>query len=666
MPSATPGELAEAIIDSVDAGVRVINLSAALVQPVPNGESSLEEALRYAAHRGVMIVAAAGNQGTVGSSAITRHPWVIPTAACDTHGRPLRASNLGASIGRRGLSAPGENVTSLGTNGKPVDLYVFAHGWAPGYQEDVLLHSTPGNPLKIWQTVQFPGGIGTPGPDAPYLFNGVDQVSVSGLAKSITLADPNAVVLLYSWIDQSGTPGGSSGSIGPSNLSALLGAARSESYTQLNGLQMAQAVQLALNQNFYPQGGMLHLLGHSHGTRVATVAALALQQAGIPVAQLTTFEDPEDGPVGTFLPPQHLPGLIDAENFLWFYMQQMNVNANNNVVNGRTPIGPSGGQIANQFPTYIDNYFSEAGFGNPLGGIAAGNSPLTNPQSLSKIADVALNSGVIYPLPTGLSPTALSQAITAIFGAHGYPPPWYAQASLMNVPPTNGLGWSPLLNPTPPVNQGSPGQYNQTWTSYNFGQQFNLSAPTAPAAQTPAFSPFQYAQQYQVGAVQDNGTGTITLGTGSNAALSFDALTFQPQANTGSDPNGTGLAFQFQFQGTAQPGDQLVVWARGQFGLQASSSTTGDLLNSGSLGYQTVPLFTMNASVAESSKQPQWATVDMDGFAGNNSLSGNGTALNGMFGSSQQPQIGISLIRANGSQVSVTLTNIQQFTDGSS
>jgi len=26
---------------------------------------------------------------------------------------------LGSSIGRRGLSAPGENVTSLGTNGKP-------------------------------------------------------------------------------------------------------------------------------------------------------------------------------------------------------------------------------------------------------------------------------------------------------------------------------------------------------------------------------------------------------------------------------------------------------------------------------------------------------------------------------------------------------------------
>ena len=119
MPSATPEELAEAIIESVEAGARVINLSSALVQPSLKGESKLEEALNHAAQRGVITVAAAGNQGTVGSSAITRHPWVIPVAACDIQARPLSESNLGSSIGRRGLSAPGENITSLGTNGKP-------------------------------------------------------------------------------------------------------------------------------------------------------------------------------------------------------------------------------------------------------------------------------------------------------------------------------------------------------------------------------------------------------------------------------------------------------------------------------------------------------------------------------------------------------------------
>ena len=119
MPSATPEALAEAIIDSVNAGAPLINLSAALVHPSTKGERELEQALDYAAQRGVITVAAAGNQGTVGSSAITRHPWVIPVAACDAQGRPLKESNLGSSIGRHGLSAPGEHVASLGTNGKP-------------------------------------------------------------------------------------------------------------------------------------------------------------------------------------------------------------------------------------------------------------------------------------------------------------------------------------------------------------------------------------------------------------------------------------------------------------------------------------------------------------------------------------------------------------------
>ena len=61
-----------------------------------------------------MVVAAAGNQGAVGGSVITRHPWVIPVIAYDLKGRPMNLSNLGASIGRCGLGAPGEVVTSLG------------------------------------------------------------------------------------------------------------------------------------------------------------------------------------------------------------------------------------------------------------------------------------------------------------------------------------------------------------------------------------------------------------------------------------------------------------------------------------------------------------------------------------------------------------------------
>lgn len=117
MPSATPDELAAAIIDCVRAGANVINLSAALIQASAKGERRLEEALDYSAKRGTVVVAAAGNQGSVGSSAITRHHWVIPVVACDPRGRPLGYSNFGNSIGRRGLSAPGDGIKSLGAAG---------------------------------------------------------------------------------------------------------------------------------------------------------------------------------------------------------------------------------------------------------------------------------------------------------------------------------------------------------------------------------------------------------------------------------------------------------------------------------------------------------------------------------------------------------------------
>jgi subtilisin family serine protease len=117
-PSATAKELADAIIDCVNAGVRVVNLSAALLQHSSTGVLELEEALDYAGSRGLIIVAAAGNQGMVGSSKITGHPSVIPVAACDAWGMVLPESNLGGSIGTRGVLAPGNSITSLGTNGK--------------------------------------------------------------------------------------------------------------------------------------------------------------------------------------------------------------------------------------------------------------------------------------------------------------------------------------------------------------------------------------------------------------------------------------------------------------------------------------------------------------------------------------------------------------------
>ena len=122
MPSATPEELAEAIFDCIVAGARVLNVSAAIARPTIRSEYALGAALDHAAKRGVIVVAAAGNQGTLGSTAITRHPWVIPVIGYDRQGRPMTHSNLGSSIGQRGLGAPGAQITSLGADGTPLTL----------------------------------------------------------------------------------------------------------------------------------------------------------------------------------------------------------------------------------------------------------------------------------------------------------------------------------------------------------------------------------------------------------------------------------------------------------------------------------------------------------------------------------------------------------------
>ena len=122
MPRSTPVELATAIIECIDKGARIINLSLGFAQPSTKRLQVLDEALDYALARGVIVVAAAGNQGTLGSSTITSHPWVMPVVACDLGGRPTNESNLGGSIGRRGVTAPGVGITSLGLQGQSVQF----------------------------------------------------------------------------------------------------------------------------------------------------------------------------------------------------------------------------------------------------------------------------------------------------------------------------------------------------------------------------------------------------------------------------------------------------------------------------------------------------------------------------------------------------------------
>jgi subtilisin family serine protease len=120
IPEATPALLASAIVDAIASGVRVVNISAAIRWPTFAGERDIVAALDHAARHGVLVVAAAGNDPTTTGSSLTRHPWAIPVTASDHHARPMPNLTVGASIGRRGVSAPGSLVLRPG----PGDTWV--------------------------------------------------------------------------------------------------------------------------------------------------------------------------------------------------------------------------------------------------------------------------------------------------------------------------------------------------------------------------------------------------------------------------------------------------------------------------------------------------------------------------------------------------------------
>jgi serine protease len=96
----TVADIAEAIKFAADKGADVINMSLG-----GGGESQLmKEAIDYAHRKGVVIIAAAGNEGANGASYPARYPHVIGVSALGPSGEKAPYSNYGAGVG---ISAPG-------------------------------------------------------------------------------------------------------------------------------------------------------------------------------------------------------------------------------------------------------------------------------------------------------------------------------------------------------------------------------------------------------------------------------------------------------------------------------------------------------------------------------------------------------------------------------
>ena len=83
-------ELFDAIIETIEAGAKVINLirglsDFSLIPKTPKGVPICSES-------GVLLVVASGKQGGIGYSLPLADPWVIPVVPCDQQGKP--AANL--------------------------------------------------------------------------------------------------------------------------------------------------------------------------------------------------------------------------------------------------------------------------------------------------------------------------------------------------------------------------------------------------------------------------------------------------------------------------------------------------------------------------------------------------------------------------------------------
>ena len=93
-------------------GASIINISAGQYGPAASAEPILADAVDRAIRRGVLVVAAAGNDGCECSHVPAALPGVLAVGAMDALGRPLESSNWGGAYRSAGLLAPGAGLVA--------------------------------------------------------------------------------------------------------------------------------------------------------------------------------------------------------------------------------------------------------------------------------------------------------------------------------------------------------------------------------------------------------------------------------------------------------------------------------------------------------------------------------------------------------------------------
>jgi subtilisin family serine protease len=115
-------DLARAITQAMVAGAHIINVSGGEFSPSGEGYPLLADVIKDCALRGVLIVAAAGNQGCECLHVPAAMAPVLAVGAMDAHGEPLPFSNWGIKYRLHGILAPGEHIAGAVPGG----------GWTSG------------------------------------------------------------------------------------------------------------------------------------------------------------------------------------------------------------------------------------------------------------------------------------------------------------------------------------------------------------------------------------------------------------------------------------------------------------------------------------------------------------------------------------------------------
>jgi hypothetical protein len=164
-----------------------------------------------------------------------------------------------APVARLGRWHEGRFVEVTPGSLPPSHLRVLVHGWTPGHDREVARSG-----VRSWERATDR--------EAPV------EAWMAELARTFTEVDPHSVVVAYSWWDDSST------------RRAPLAERGALAHTALHGQLLAEALGEALSPAFHAEHGAVHLLGHSYGARVASIAAEHLTPRPI---QLTLFDAPD-------------------------------------------------------------------------------------------------------------------------------------------------------------------------------------------------------------------------------------------------------------------------------------------------------------------------------------------------------------------------------------